>query len=407
MNDDLGRALNDLADAAARAASRGIVSEPAVGPTLSRLTTAVRRRRASKTAGAGLLALALVAVTAGAVNAGLAHRAPGPAATSSAVCGASDDALGRLTSPAATVGLTETGIAPAVPTAGRVMTMRIDNLAAETIALLSARPRVVVVRDHVVVGGGVFDGGTRGPAQAGESTDFTMSNPLWACAGDGSAPDAATTQALPAGQYEVWVLADVTPVASATPQTIAGGPFALTLLDPSSGSPLDSADNVFRCGMPLPFDEATVPQPAGLWLAADIPTTWAAGDSTPPWTAVLTASDARTIDVTVAGPVELAFVGSDGLVKARTFTDAIGMQDVTATSGSPVTLQGNTWVSGCLPGGTIGGMITAAPLPAGTYTVWAFAPVTINHVTPDTGVTYEPGAIVVAVPPAVTVTVTG
>jgi hypothetical protein len=52
-------------------------------------------------------------------------------------------------------------------------------------------------------------------------------------------------------------------------------------------------------------------------------------------------------------------------------------------------------------------MITAAPLPAGTYTVWAFAPVTINHVTPDTGVTYEPSAIVVAVPPAVTVTVTG
>lgn len=79
MNDELGQALNDLADAAARTASRGIVAEPSVGLMLARLTTAVRRRRAAKTAGAGLLALVLVAVMAGAVGTGLRQWQRGPA----------------------------------------------------------------------------------------------------------------------------------------------------------------------------------------------------------------------------------------------------------------------------------------------------------------------------------------
>ena len=434
MSHDLGRALGDLADAAARSASRGIVAEPAVGPTLERLVTRVRRRRAARVVGTGALALVLVGVTAGAVDAGLTHRTNLPPVETPAVTAPPTPTSEPTTAPSGTSVIDPAGMqcggalqqlggsdvpeapawvsAPPAPTTptdrAPAWTVTVHNLSATTMSLIDTAPTLVLTRADGagVVGGGAFDTGDRGPAEAGQSTDYRMTKPPTACASDGASVLDGVAPLEP-GDYRAWVVVTATPLGATEPVQVAGFWFPLTFVDPADAQPLTSADDLFACGAPLPFDESTVPMPAGLWLAPDHPEQGWTTTSTPDWHAKLTVTDARRVDLTARGDVQLAFVGQDGLVKARTFTDALGMQDVTVAGDEPATLQGTTTVSACLPNGQIGGMAQSAPLAPGTYTVWAYLPVTINHVDPEGDVPYEPDAVVVQVPPASTVTLAG
>ncbi len=393
MSHDLERAFGDLADAAARAAGRGLLAAPSMEPTLHRIVGTVRRRRAARAVGASGLALALVVGTAGAVNAGwfggtadsarpvvpatpipdpvrtglcgattaqlealatalpslvvtnetanlvgaedpfgfhvqagepfaategssvvlVSHgravgagfvsepadsgltdrwdgaavvydcstldgvtragagdyemwlvatvtvagqeptlvargpweitladsatpgptSAPSPAAELTA-CGASDEGLYALDDPfvaAQAVGVTAPPISP-VPVDGVPgLTISVDNRSAEDIALATALPRVVLTRDHVIVGGAYFGAGSRGPAGDGESIDFSLTEAVRGCRAGGDALD-GDGPALTPGEYGAFVVLTVRPLGTTQDTVAVGGPFALTLTAP-------------------------------------------------------------------------------------------------------------------------------------------------------------------------------
>lgn len=433
MSHDLERALGDIADAAARAAERGLVGEPSVGAMLTRIATRVRRRRTAKLVGTGALALVLVGATAGAVDAGLTHRTPlppietpttsptpwpttSPTTTGVAglVCGASDEALTQLglsvlepsaSTPVAGVTappIPDTAVDQALPT-----TFTIDNVAAEQMAYLTMQPRLVVVdADHVIVGWGLLEGGSRGPAEAGESTDAFMKDRLHACSTAGTPLFTSSDDGLlPPGDYGVVPLVDATPLGASSPVTVTAGPFAVTLVDTSQVTPpADPLDAYFACGQAPTVREDTLPDVAGLMLAADVPADGWSSSTWPTWSAQLTGSDERTVTGHVAVTLELVFVGSDGLVAGELVSGSFENTAFSVSSGNPVTLDGGGEYDRC-DGDHLAATDTA--MPAGTYTAWPFARVTVDTVThPDGSADAAPEGdrIVVGFPTQVTFT---
>jgi hypothetical protein len=308
--------------------------------------------------------------------------------------------------------------APALPTmrADQVLPtiFTIDNVSAEQMAQGTMQARLVVTRDHVIVGEGLLDGGSRGPADAGESTDVFMKSPLTACGADGSRlfTGGANGQPLvtgdggpmPAGDYSITVLVDATPLGGSTPVTAVGGPFALTLTAaaalPSTADPLDQ---YFSCGEAPTVGERSLPDVAGLMLAADVPADgWGAlGQS---WSALLTGADERTVNGSVTDPLQLVFVGGDGRVAGMTVTGANTSVAFSVSSGKPTTIDGAWEPNRC--DGTA--LATATPaMPAGTYTAWPVARVTVSGVTHPDG-THDAAPqgdrIVVGMPTQVTFT---
>lgn len=435
MSHDLERALGDLADAAARAAEHGLVGEPSAGAMLARIATRVRRRRTAKVVGAGALALVLVGATAGAVDAGLTHRdtlppvetptvtvppTPGPSTSPTTtglpglVCGASDEALTQLDlallEPSAAppvAGITappipDTAVDQALPT-----TFAIDNVAAAQMAYQTMQPRLVVVdAHHVVVGWGLLEGGSRGPADAGESTDAFMKDRLHACSATGTPLFAGTDDGLlPPGDYGVIPLVDATPLGATDPVTVMAGPFAVTLVDPSqAGTSADPLDAYFTCGQAPTVRESTLPDVAGLMLAADVPADGWSSSTWPSWNAQLTGADERTVSGAVAVGLKLVFVGSDGLVAGQLVSGDFQDVPFSVSSGDPVTLDGGGEYDRC-DGDHLATTDTA--MPAGTYTAWPYARVTVEAVTRPDGSTdpVPAGAqIVVGLPTQVTFT---
>jgi hypothetical protein len=420
MSHDLERAFDELADAAAHAAEHGLLAAPSVEPTLHRLVTSVRRRRAVRASAAGVLALAVVVGTAGAVNAGLSGvtppavsptvTPPTPPATSAPAalptglqCGATDEYLQTLGDPYRTtnvVGITSPGFPTTNVDGVPAATITVDNIAAEKLDLTDAAPTLVLVRDGVVVGGGALDRGTRGPALAGESTEYEMSHAPTACQAD-FAQVGSGNNSLEAGQYAAWVVVTATPLGQATAVQNVGGPWALTLVDPYATTPpaAVSVDDVFPCGQVPAVTERTLPDVAGLMLAADIPDQWGADPET--WGATLTGADERTVTGQVRVDLRLVFVGADGFVAGRTFSGDDALTRFSVSSGSPAALTGSGEPARCGTG-TVG---TDLSMPAGTYWAWPYAEVSVESVTHPDGSADTPPAgsrIVVGMPHQVT-----
>ncbi len=395
MSHDLEHAFGDLADAAARAAERGILAAPALEPTLHRLTTSVRRRRAARTAAIGTLALALVGGTAGAVYAGLLGHtaptppaetttppAPSPTATASTeptsseptglapaplvlptglACGDTDAYLLQLGDPLVTepvLGVTATYLPDTAVDAVLRASVTVDNVGAEQLDLAGARPTLVLVRDGVIVGGGALDQGVRGPALAGEAGEYRMTAPPQACPGSST---------LPAGDYSAWVVVTATPLGATGPVLNAGGPWSLTLTEP--GATADPVAQYFRCGEPLPFTVHTRPLDHGLSLAADLPEVWAPATE---WSATIGATGDLTILGNVGLVPRIVFVDSAGLVAGFAWGSSGAVDPFEVGPATTATLQGPTYVLACQPDGTATDADEAG-LAAGDYDAWPFA----------------------------------
>lgn len=394
MSRDLERAFGDLADAAARAAEHGILAAPALEPTLHRLTTSVRRRRAARTAAVGALALVLVAATAGAVNAGLLHRGapvppaqtttapaptPGPTTTSPTeptttptsapaalvlpsglACGDAEDLLLQLGDPQVTrpvLAVTASYLPDTAVDAVLRASVSVGPLGAETLDLTGAAVTLVLVRDGVIVGGGAFDQGSAGSTPTSGTGEFRMTDAPRAC--PGGAP-------LTGGEYAAWVVVTATPPGAAQPVLNAGGPWALTLTEP--GVTAEPVAQYFRCGEPLPFTAQTRPLD-GLTLAADMPETWGPGTQ---WSATVGTSGGDTILANVGLVPRIVFVDPAGLVAGFAWGSSGAVELLEAGPTTTATLEGPTYVLACGPdGGTTDADDTG--LAPGPYDAWPFA----------------------------------
>lgn len=244
MSHDLERAFGDLADAAARAAERGILAGPAVEPTLHRIVTKVRRRRAARTAGAGALALVVLAGSAGVVD-GLERRSPGPpagtpSASATALCGASTAQVEALDDGAAP-GLTlENRTAPVVSTAEPFHFVAAGVNGGEPLVVDGWwEHTVLLARDGSVVASSLL-GIPLETTTVGTGETFLWDGP--AVVYDCATLDGVTRA--PAGDYELWLVAKVAPAgAGAEPADVVGGPWPITLTDdqPSPGPTYESS----------------------------------------------------------------------------------------------------------------------------------------------------------------------
>lgn len=231
MSVDLIRTLDDLAEAAAQAASRGIVSDRSIGPTLSRLTRAVRRRRAARSAGAGLLALALLGLTGGAAGGGWFTRMPVAAAPSpvadpvrTGLCGTTTRQLDALA--AALPSLVVTNRTTSVVTSEDPFRFYVQ---ASTSFVATQDSSVVLVRDGVVVGAGFV----AEPVETGLSDAWDGPAVIYDC----SRLDDVTRTTT--GRYEMWLVSQVT-LAGQAPARLARGPWEIQL-SPGAAAPAPTA----------------------------------------------------------------------------------------------------------------------------------------------------------------------
>ncbi len=302
MSHDLERAFGDLADAAARAAGRGLLAAPSMEPTLHRIVGTVRRRRAARAVGASGLALALVVGTAGAVNAGwfgngpaVVPATPSPIATpvSTGLCGATTAQLEALTS--ALPSLVVTSMTADAVSAGDPFRFMAD---ASVPLAATSDSSVALVRDGRVVGAGVV----AEPAEMGMTSSW--SGPAVV---DGCATLDGVTRA-GAGDYEMWLVSTVT-LTGGEPTLVARGPWSITLSDglPPEPGPTESPAppaTVFACGA---SDEAlyalddpfTAPQPIGITAPPVDPV---ALDGVPGLTISVDNLDAEPVDLAGAQP---------------------------------------------------------------------------------------------------------
>ena len=254
-----------------------------------------------------------------------------------------------------------------------------------------------LVDHHAVLGG---------PAEAGESTDAFMKNPLQACGADGDTLFHRGAGLLPAGDYGVWALVDATPLGGTDAVTATAGPFAVTLYEPSTWTPsADPLDAYFACGQAPTVREDTLPDVAGLMLAADVPADgWSSSAEPPGWTATLTGADERTVSGQAAVTAKLVFVGSDGLTAGMEVSGDFEWLPFSVSSGHPTALP-----AGGEPNRCEGGALASADIamPPGTYTAWPVVTVSVDSVThPDGSTDPAPTGdrIVVGFPTQVTFT---
>ncbi len=304
MSHDLERAFGDLADAAARAAGRGLLAAPSMEPTLHRIVSTVRRRRAARAVGASGLALALVVGTAGAVNAGwfggtadsarpVVPATPIPDPVRTRLCGATTAQLEALAT--ALPSLVVTSQTADAVSAGDPFQFMAD---ASVPLAATSDSSVALVRDGRVVGAGVV----AEPAEMGMTSSW--SGPAVV---DGCATLDGVTRA-GAGDYEMWLVATVT-LAGQEPTLVARGPWSITLSDdlPPEPGPTESPAppaTVFACGA---SDEAlyalddpfTAPQPIGITAPPVDPV---APDGVPGLTISVDNLDAEPVDLAGAQP---------------------------------------------------------------------------------------------------------
>ena len=160
-----------------------------------------------------------------------AHPSPGAALTA---CGAPDDGLYALADPFTApqaVGITAPPISPVAVDGVPGLTITVESLAAEAISLGSAHPRVVLTRDHMIVGGAEFGSGSPGGAPVGQSADFSLTSPVTTCPAGGDALDTGGPQLTP-GEYGAFIVLTVRPLGTTQDTVAVGGPFALTLTAP-------------------------------------------------------------------------------------------------------------------------------------------------------------------------------
>ena len=203
-----------------------------------------------------------------------------------------------------------------------------------------------------------------------------------------------------------WALVDATPLGGTDAVTATAGPFAVTLYEPSTWTPsADPLDAYFACGQAPTVREDTLPDVAGLMLAADVPADgWSSSAEPPGWTATLTGADERTVSGQAAVTAKLVFVGSDGLTAGMEVSGDFEWLPFSVSSGHPTALP-----AGGEPNRCEGGALASADIamPPGTYTAWPVVTVSVDSVThPDGSTDPAPTGdrIVVGFPTQVTFT---
>lgn len=396
---------------------------------------AARRRRAWRTGGTAAVAVALVGVVVGGAYAGRPSWRAVPAQFDR--CGtAVDDVLPPLGDPATLVLTDESWSVPADGAWTASVTADVPTAHDGQVAVVWATD-LAVVSNGVVVG--VQDGPTAPDLSASlderlgggslptspfpTTTDVTLA--LAPCdrypTGPGSphlAPgryDLVVTQTISyasagvatkvtdvrvSARTAVTVTAPAT-TAAATATSSAGALPDLAVTDPPP--PIDPIDAIFRCGQAPTVAPTTLPDVAGLMLAADIPDAGWTPFGDPGWTAVLTSAGGRAVHGQVKVPVKVAFVDGNGLVAGLEVSGSFEWAPFAVTTGTPATFAGGGEPNHCGPDGQLASVDVA--MPAGTYWAWPYAMVTVDSVShPDGTVDVPPDGeqVVVGTPHEVT-----
>lgn len=378
--------MNDRTDPLHRALSDAESSDAAARYTVpvSLVRARVRRRRAVRTGGVvGVAALAVVAVVIAMpsfLSRTPAAGPPGPGV--SADWPAQFDRCGKpvddVLDGAGGMGLlatlaTATGNAIAVHT---TMSAPADV----TEGWIYGTELTVVDQDGVVVG--VQEGPSVPPladldtyyANAlFEADPFPLESdvtlPLVSCA---QYPHGNGSVELPAGSYRLWVTqtvgysggSDSGRARASVDVPLVVGPDGTPSPAVAAASP---ADDYFACGKPVDVSIHTLPDAAGLVLAADTPTTgWTSAAAT--WSVTVGASDGRTIDAQSDSAGSLALVDESGVVVGYVAAGRGPLQQFQVGPDATFELHGPTLAVAC----------DDTQL-SGSYTAWPFLVATVTR----------------------------
>jgi hypothetical protein len=419
MSDDLENLLSDLAAAAEADAAGGGFGDGS--PALHRVVTRVRRRRVARQTGTGVA----VACAAGALAFGVTQVRPSPGPPVQATsdwpaqfdrCGkyvgdvlADSDVLAETgdvsleatlnRGPGATIRVETTMTAPANIDEGWVYGTELTVVdSAGVVVGVHEGPSVPALDDVAAQ----FSGAAYAtyPFPLRWSGDF----PLVSC---DQYPDGNGAVAIGFGDYKLLVAQTVGYIeggktrvgraVAAVPLVIGPGhtpypgqPTPGPTVEPSSSLPSadppdSAADDPFRCGATLDATIHTLPDAAGLTLAADLPED---GWSTepPPWSVTVGSSDEKEHVMTGGAAGFLALVDSSGVVAALVVPDAAPPKTITVGPDTTAVLDGPTLLVPC----------SVEPVPGATYTAWPYIYATPAEGGPDVTVVANPREITFA-----------
>ncbi len=310
---------------------------------------------------------------------------------SPAICEQSDEALAELADP--TRYPVPLGFSAPTPGASAVdvppgLTASLGATGDETPTIQSVSADIVLVRDHMIVGGTSLE-----PDASGGYGTYAATTPLRACPPGGDARSLTAERLVDPGEYGAWVVASVFLAGSTEETLVIAGPWTLTLTEPGA----DPVADLFRCGAPLTFTADSLPDAGGLTLTADLPADgWRTFGMGPRWSATLGTDAGRTILANVSTPLHVAFTDDDGVVVGRTFSGDLAVDLYPAGPDASTALPGTSEATGC-----------AALLAPGTYWAWPFAEAVLKEVQEANGEAYAPPAglvVVVGAPTRVTFT---
>jgi hypothetical protein len=310
---------------------------------------------------------------------------------SPSICEQPDEALAELADP--TRYPVPLGFSAPTPGASAVdvppgLTATLGATGDETPAILSVSADIVLVRDHVIVGGTSLE-----PDAAGGYGTYAAATALRACPPGGDARSLTEAALVDPGEYGAWVVASVFLAGSTEETLVIAGPWALTLTEPG----VDPVAEAFRCGAPLTFTAGSLPDAGGLTLTADLPADgWRTFGMGPAWSATLGTDAGRTILANVSTPLHVALTDDDGVVVGRTFSGDVAVDLYTAGPDASTVLPGTSEVAGC-----------GASLAPGTYWAWPFAEAVLKEVQEANAEAFAPPAgveVVIGAPTRVTLT---